>query len=122
MGSRWWTANLSTEVEQGGGVMAVYVSGLPVVTARAHGQSWPVQRTWRNRFPRVLVESVMTVSFGRADRYCTPPAGEPFIVGGQPYATPEEFIDSFLDEVRAGLLKHLADTGQSSGEVAAKAL
>lgn len=97
--------------------MAVYVDARPVVKARATGLYWPVQRAWRDRFPRVLVESVMTVSFGRADRYCTPPAGEPFIVGGQPYATPEEFIDSFVDEVRAGLLKHLADTGQSSGEV-----
>lgn len=88
--------------------MAVYANGRPVVSARAAGACWPVQRVWRNRFPRAVVETAVSVAFGRADRFCTPPAGESFVVDGRPYATPDEFIDCLVEELSQALRRHVA--------------
>ena len=97
--------------------MTVYVDGRPVVRTSPRYDCWPVQRVWRKRFPRAVVDAALLAAFGRADRYCTPPAGDPFVVNGEPYATSEEFIDSLVEEFATALRNHLAGTRQSSKEV-----
>jgi len=93
--------------------MALYRSGQAVLV-RHPVVSRPYVG-WRAVLPMKAVQDMLRASYARTQRLNTPPAGQAFIVDGVPYATPPEFVDDLVDELRAQLLRYLA-TGKEGSQ------
>lgn len=78
-------------------------------TLSSGGRPALISKRWRQLFPRRQFVDVVNLAFARVERLNSPPRGQPFVVGGKPYATDEEFIEDLCEELRQQLAAYLRE-------------
>lgn len=91
----------------------VYRSGKPVPAAPAAPAAVDPQAesVW-NWLPKHRRDLLLDISFAAVRRANTPPAGEPFMLDGSPYATPVHFAEELAEEFREQLYRLIKARGE----------